>query len=97
VPVRAEVAYLQGEVPTAARLLAKSAALGTEWMPQIAFAQIHETVQFERMMAVVWHYRENPMFEAAWQEGEALTLEEVIDLGLALPPPAHVPYFTMLT
>ena len=78
----AEVAYLQGHVSTAARLLAKSAALGTEWMAQPAL-QPHQTGQLERLMVVVGQDRENPIFEAAWQEGEALTLEQAIELALA--------------
>lgn len=79
----AEVACLQGNVPTAARLLAQSAALGIDWIPRTASGNEIASVQFARMMAVAGQYREDPVFEAAWQQGESLTLEEAIELALA--------------
>ncbi|MFN8470291.1 MAG: BTAD domain-containing putative transcriptional regulator [Caldilineaceae bacterium] len=79
----AEVTYLQGNVPTAASLCAQSDALGIDWIPRTASGNELATVQYQRMMAAAVQYRQDPIFEAAWQEGKALTLEATIELALA--------------
>ena len=77
------MSYLRGDISGAAKLLAGCATFYEKWKVVETFGQPYQAIQFQRVMAAAVQYRQEPLFEAAWQEGEALTLEQAIDLALA--------------
>ena len=79
-----EVAYRRGNITGAAKLWAACAAFNDKWQAVETLHWPHEIVQFERVMAAAVQYRQDPLFEAAWREGEALTLEDLSSLALTI-------------
>jgi hypothetical protein len=78
------VAYLQDDFTSAAKLPAVTATLNVEWRALESSSHPHEILHFERIMAVVPQYRQESVFEAAWQAGEKLDFGEAIELALAV-------------
>jgi hypothetical protein len=77
-----EVAWRRGKIADAAKLLAVSAILDARWGDLVRLGNPHEYLCFERSMAAAAEHRSDPLFEAAWQEGEKLTLVEAAELAL---------------
>jgi hypothetical protein len=79
----AEVARQRGAVVTAANLYASSAALEAVFNASGHYSQPHLMAFYLRLMAAVPEYRQDPVFEAAWQKGEQLSFDEAVELALA--------------
>jgi hypothetical protein len=77
-----DVAGVRGKRADAAKLLAASARLNVQRGVLVSMGNPHEYVCFERSMAAAAEHRRDPLFEAAWQEGEKLTLQEAAALAL---------------
>jgi hypothetical protein len=77
----AEVARLRGNVEIAGMLYAKAAMLESDWSAAGHSAQPHIIAFYEHLMAVVSLHRQNPAFEAAWQEGERLSPDKTVELA----------------
>lgn len=78
-----DVALRRGMLAAAARLLAASTVLKEGWPEVASNCQPHEIAHYAGIMANVPQYRQEPVFEAGWQAGKALTPEEAIELALA--------------
>ena len=79
----AAVACRRGAKAIAGKLYAKVAVMETEWRAAGHHSQPHIATFYDRVMAAVPDHREDPAFDAAWQEGAALSLEDAVQLALA--------------
>lgn len=80
-----EVARQRGDLALAARLFAAAAvaAQDAKGQPYCLNGLFSEVTDHNRIMAAMPTYRRDPIFAAAWQEGEKLSLGEAIMLALA--------------
>ena len=78
----AEVARMRGNMNTAGMLYAKTVVMGSDWSAAGHGSQPHVMAFYERLMATVPQHREETAFEAAWQEGERLSVDEAVQLAL---------------
>ena len=81
----AEAAYACGDPARAGRLFGAVAKLNAEAIkddPFEARARFGDIYEFRRDMAAACERRQDPAFEAAWQEGSELTLLAAIAMGL---------------
>ena len=79
----AEVARRRGAAAIAGKLYAKAAVMEAEWRARGRYSQPHVAAFYDRVMAVVPGYRQDPAFDAAWQEGAALSVEDAVQLASA--------------
>lgn len=77
-----EVAHRRGDLAAAGRLMAASTVLEASWHAVATFGQPHEIAHYDSIMENIPQYREYPSFEAGWQAGKALSVDEVIALAL---------------
>jgi predicted ATPase len=79
----AEVARRRGAAAVAGKLYANAAVMQAEWSAAGHYSQPHVAAFYDRVMAAVPDYRQDSAFDAAWQEGAALALEDAVQLALA--------------
>ncbi len=79
-----EVAYLRGDIVGAAKLWAACATFYDKWKTVETFGQPHQAIQFQRVMAAALQRRDDPVFAAAWKQGNVLKFDEMISLALAI-------------
>lgn len=78
----AEIMRLRGDMLQAGRVFAAVAVADPLCSEPSSQAHFNEVTDFKRIMACVPTYRQDPLFEAGWQEGQALTLDEAVALAL---------------
>lgn len=87
-----EIAYRRGNIAIAARLFSAAAASEARRQEKTTSAKTREsaiagrfseTADFERIMAPVPTYQQDPLFAAGWAEGETLSIEAATILALA--------------
>lgn len=78
----AEIVRRRGDLSSAATLYAKAAALEADWRTAPEYSQPHMMEFYNRLMDCVPEYRQDPEFEAGWQEGCKLTSEDAVQLAL---------------
>jgi predicted ATPase len=81
-----DLAWHRGDSLRAARLLARSEALHREiaYVPPAVYLEIYDRSRTDLHQA-----RTRREIEAAWLEGEAMTLEQALDYALSRPDPAE--------
>jgi hypothetical protein len=77
----AEIACQRGDLAYSGKLFGAAAALDPVSSAPSASVRFAEIYEFKRSLAAA-ERRRDPVFEAAWQEGEKLTLQEAVSLAL---------------